>query len=777
MSPDELLAQATCRIFVNGDFRGIGSLIGEDRFVLTAAEILNRAPARGLIEVAFGGDRPRPAMIIDEELGLDYAVLKIMGRPEDRQPLAIGTGRLGLRRILVGGFEGDHPDIPLTRAGRVMYTAPAAGKPGSRMLLIDTDDLILMPGAPVLDLEGTDNAIIGFYSPLVRAENIGLENPQFVVPLDEIIRTSNVLRSRTSDVLQVEELRYEAIPAAKPAEPLRYPTAEFYSVSGAVETRVPASDCLPEIIHPAWLEFRFRLDVQKSGIPYKGDIPYFHKPPTHAYPLDLDVDVWSADLRFATSNGFKPRAQQKISLTAEGPSSTAKFRIVLPLVNQQKEIGVLFVFLRHQQILLAGFRIEVSLTDHDGNTGQSLEHIYLSEKWFSMPGKAQSAALTIYVRNEENLVYIFAFSGATAMWTSTNSSAEGFRDLTTRLYLKIGELAEEGGRLTFARKATDLALLGYQIFSALFFAQYQPVPRQVLGDLSETIRELPEGSEIIIATDPSSQAFVVPWGLVYHDREQLSPVSGLAKADCFWGLRFRLSVQPSVVKAWLPEAEGVGMLKSIGKVYETHVKAKRMSAMLQFLQEREKIAKAVGLAITDNSIPELTKQAFDYLHFFCHGYTELQNQELATQISNHSNPQLMYSPAAPYGSHIKTIGGIATLAKLQEAVPRLAGSPIVQLSMCQSAQISASGKSFVTFFLERGARAVVGTEGPNPWKLARNMDTRIICRLLKGKSVTDAVWEARKKLAKKNVLALIYIVYGDGNSRLNPSSEANQIKT
>ena len=92
----------------------------------------------------------------------------------------------------------------------------------------------------------------------------------------------------------------------------------------------------------------------------------------------------------------------------------------------------------------------------------------------------------------------------------------------------------------------------------------------------------------------------------------------------------------------------------------------------------------------------------------------------------------------------------------------------VLLSMCESAQVSSSGRSFVTFFLEVGARAVVGTEGPNPWELAYRMDTAILNRLLEGSgtALRDAVWEARRNEVAGNVLALIYTVYGDGQATL-----------
>ena len=95
------------------------------------------------------------------------------------------------------------------------------------------------------------------------------------------------------------------------------------------------------------------------------------------------------------------------------------------------------------------------------------------------------------------------------------------------------------------------------------------------------------------------------------------------------------------------------------------------------------------------------------------------------------------------------------------------GRPLIFLSMCESAQVSASGTGFVPLFLRRGgARAVIGTEGPTLWKLSREMDTGIFARLLEGHTISQAFHDTRKVLAKSNMMALIYTLYGDPGARL-----------
>jgi hypothetical protein len=61
---------------------------------------------------------------------------------------------------------------------------------------------------------------------------------------------------------------------------------------------------------------------------------------------------------------------------------------------------------------------------------------------------------------------------------------------------------------------------------------------------------------------------------------------------------------------------------------------------------------------------------------------------------------------------------------------------------------------------------VIGTEGPTLWKLSREMDTQIVARLLDGQTISRAFYETRKELAKTNMLALIYTLYGDAGAKL-----------
>ncbi len=126
-------------------------------------------------------------------------------------------------------------------------------------------------------------------------------------------------------------------------------------------------------------------------------------------------------------------------------------------------------------------------------------------------------------------------------------------------------------------------------------------------------------------------------------------------------------------------------------------------------------------------------------------------------------------------------GSSVTLTQLlweaQSARQRLTDAPIVFLNTCESAQIwNAVDGSFVGFFLDRGARTVLGTEATIPIVLADEFGRAVLESLLDGDSVGEAVKKARLALLRdhRNPLGLCYCVYGAADARLiAPMPEAH----
>ncbi|HZZ81806.1 MAG TPA: CHAT domain-containing protein, partial [Gemmataceae bacterium] len=477
------------------------------------------------------------------------------------------------------------------------------------------------------------------------------------------------------------------------------------------------------------------------------------------YPIKVQVQVWSEELTFEKSI-------EELTLEAPDKESSVSFTLK-DIGSTRKKQGSVFVFVKRDANLIAGFRIDVGLApsaDFPGRTGQYMDYLYLDNQWFRFEEKELAApALTIYFRSHAGNVDVFAFNAEQPMWAELGIKAAGIYTGTKGIYLAVTELAkriEQGEQLALS-DAFELANRGYGLFSDLFCKPNTPS----LKKLAKKIRNLPHGAEVTVAADLHSDEFVLPWGFLYDQTPPEGQFGGTIEKDRFWGHRFQLTIRPSSELVGSVVRFPVAETPVLGPLYELP-EANEMDKYIRQLLQKRRIATS-EIEIEDSWIPALAGESFDVIHFLCHGYTVLSDNLLRNALQGIADGRaLKYVKEPAKGSQLFTKKGTATLAALQDKLERLQCSPIVLLSMCQSAQVSSFGGSFVTFFLNRGARAVVGTEGPNPFKLAQRMDQGIIDDLLQSTRLREAVWKMRKANIDENILALIYTVYGDGQATL-----------
>ena len=94
----DLLTQATCAVWKNGQIKGTAWLVSEEGHLLTAAHVLCEDPEEceivyDKVEIEFVGDMRREAFKdvyqFSRREGLDFAVLKLRNMPPRRKPLPI----------------------------------------------------------------------------------------------------------------------------------------------------------------------------------------------------------------------------------------------------------------------------------------------------------------------------------------------------------------------------------------------------------------------------------------------------------------------------------------------------------------------------------------------------------------------------------------------------------------------------------------------------------------------------------------------------------------
>lgn len=552
----------------------------------------------------------------------------------------------------------------------------------------------------------------------------------------------------------------------------RYPAVWFYYVDAASRTPIPDTETL------AWptpngvgLEFHFWLDIVKTGIASITETPEFHKPERFPYPLKLRITVWSEHFEFGTN-------EHDITLEAAGPTEHAIFPVEkLPPAPRQAE---LFVFVRHEGALIAAFRVDADITErperHEG--AQSVQHAYVSSEWFRFEEAPTGSALTIFITKRHGSLQLFTLKLTGNPWATLGPTENGLYEKNKEIYKAVQMLArraEEASKanenFSFVKEGKPLAKLGYPLFSDLFF-QGENEDAGKFAD--EYVRSLPEGSTLTIAIGRDAQNLFVPWGLLY-DRDPPFDHFDVPEMNGFLGYRYNLVVRPStpydgyVPKHQLPVRMGAAWLE--------HEETEPLRAFYKGYEDANKL-KIEPVRVQDHKLPALAQNEYDLIEFFCHGHTKLGTlfspEEVAQMLEGYAkstgggtkNPLLMAIDDSG-DSLLDLSGGFVTLASLADSLKsRMPGRPLILLSMCESAQVSASGIGFVPLFLRRGARAVIGTEGPTLWKLSREMDTQIVAKLLEGQTISQAFYATRKELVKTNMLALIYSLYGDPGAKL-----------
>ena len=116
-----------------------------------------------------------------------------------------------------------------------------------------------------------------------------------------------------------------------------------------------------------------------------------------------------------------------------------------------------------------------------------------------------------------------------------------------------------------------------------------------------------------------------------------------------------------------------------------------------------------------------------------------------------------------------------SLADLDLDAPRgiqLAGNPLVFINACESAELSPLFyNGFVPYFMDKGARGVIGTECRTPVVFAIEWANAFFDEFLDGAKVGETVLRLRQRflLEHGNPLGLVYAVHCDADTRVAPA--------
>lgn len=122
---------------------------------------------------------------------------------------------------------------------------------------------------------------------------------------------------------------------------------------------------------------------------------------------------------------------------------------------------------------------------------------------------------------------------------------------------------------------------------------------------------------------------------------------------------------------------------------------------------------------------------------------------------------------------------LLTLKDLNQLAPtdtHLPGNPLIFINACESAELSPMFyNGFMPYFVEKGARGLIGTECPVPAVLAVEWAKKFFDGFLAGKPLGDLFLSLRKDFYfnNNNVLGLLYALYCDSDTVIAPALAVN----
>lgn len=568
-------------------------------------------------------------------------------------------------------------------------------------------------------------------------------------------------------------------------EPPRYPTsALFFEGNQLHEHRPPpAADAgaptqLGNGRFPADadLEYRFWIDERPGQGATEANQLGLRPPTGCEFPLQLRVNVWSDDVKFANTHA-------DIELKDTGNSQVASFRFGLRPGND--DMAEVLTFVAHGERVLAVYRVIFKFDGGGVNRSIYLASshqtpLFIATDWFVFPsGRTATPTITLYIREHRSRLQIFAWN-PDSIWSQIGASAEEFARRAGHVYLEFQRVALEHERAQRDRatgrpqvrevdvvaRRRRFAQFGQDLLSTFV----SPSADESARSIELVLREAADGTEVTVLIDSSAAQLSVPWGIVTHQSARNS------RYEHFWASRFALYVQPPWYRPRRDQRQP-GAAIQLATAY-----AERPECTLLAKQLDELGFNLIPLEPSrDKPLAQLGEKHFDIVHFFCHASATPEPDD-----STRSLIQALLDPAEQLEqklkwrvlqpeltSYLNWGQRILLLSDLRFDGPRrFAGAPIVILTACESGVPFAGSLELVEYFLDAGASAVVATEGPVPWKASSTFSCALLEALQRGEPVARAALGARNALREDaELFGLAYSVFGNGQAVIETAPE------
>ena len=353
----------------------------------------------------------------------------------------------------------------------------------------------------------------------------------------------------------------------------------------------------------------------------------------------------------------------------------------------------------------------------------------------------------------------------------------------------------EAGKQEFISIVRKLAEVGHSLWVRLFRLDID----SAIFLVGEWLREhpLPEESLIQVSTDLGISNFSFPWSLLY-DRELPDKDYILPDLNGFWGIRYCIEQQIPNHRRATDASKTNQYIKFDYLRWEQFKNINRQNTLIDSLignNQGKLIVSQPPIITAKKGYEVLEIGDSNILYFYAHGYTRLREsaqannkifdffaRDLCKKVKTERTLKSIYKPLRDLcdliekgdyefkDSWIELSSGRLYLNNLYSKPIRFKFAPFVFLNLCESAQVVPSlSDSFIHFFINRGAKTVIGTECPMTIEFAHPFSEFLLTRILAGESIGNALLKARRHFLTKqsNPLGLAYTLFGTATHRFS----------
>ncbi|MGX1159801.1 CHAT domain-containing protein [Arthrobacter sp. SLBN-100] len=308
-----------------------------------------------------------------------------------------------------------------------------------------------------------------------------------------------------------------------------------------------------------------------------------------------------------------------------------------------------------------------------------------------------------------------------------------------------------------------LAKEGFRLYQKIF---YHPAGGADARRLGDWLRQQTTGRDEVLKIQLLTRNFPVPWGLLYIDDEWKAGGTDWRR---FLGMshiieQIPLQTAMTTLSGVIDSGPtGLSVSVNFNESIDEQMHADFVARQVQYwgaaadfrppinLVSRTKRAELVG-ALKDAASPD------QILYLFCHA--------VAAGLTG-DGPDA--SCLVLSGDERITLGDLNLEAP---TTVQLAGSPLVFINACESAELSPLFyDGFVPYFMAKGARGVIGTECKTPALFAAEWAKSFFDQFLEGGSLGEVFLRMRREFFEQhgNPLGLIYGIHCDGDTRVHPA--------